>query len=109
MARVSKKFSEDFELVTTTWINRGDSSHQEIEQLKARLRVELSPGPGLPHPVMNGEPVQGWRQLTHEQRVQCYTDVFASWADAIRRDRETADRIRAEMAEEREARERRAA
>jgi hypothetical protein len=102
MARVSKQFSEDFELVTTTWVKRGDHTPEEIKMLRDRLRVELSPGLGLPTPVINGQPVKGWRPLTHDERVQCYSDTFADWADAIRRDQARAERIRAEVRAERE-------
>lgn len=100
MARVSKQFSEDFELVTQTWMKRGDHTPEEIKMLKDRLRVELSPGPGLPHPIINGEPVKGWRPLTFDERVQCYSDTFADWADAIRRDTARSERIRAEVREQ---------
>lgn len=103
MARVSQQFAKDFELVTTTWMKRGDHTPQEIETLRARLRVELSPGPGLPHPIINGVRVKGWRPLTHEQRVQCYTDTFADWADQIRHDQARAERIKAEVRAERAA------
>lgn len=102
MARVSKQFSEDFELVTQTWMKRGEHTPEEIKMLRDRLRVELSPGPGLPVPLVNGEPVKGWRQLDHEQRVQCYTDLFADMADAIRRDLARSERIRAEVRAEKE-------
>ena len=103
MARVSKQFSEDFELVTQTWMRRGEHAPDEIKMLRQRLRVELAPGPGLPHPIVNGEPVKGWRALDHDQRVQCYTDCFGDWADAIRRDLARSERIRAEMQQRRAA------
>lgn len=101
MARVSKQFSEDFDLVTQTWMKRGEHTPKEIELLRSRLRVELAPGPGLPHPVINGEPVKGWRALDHDQRVQCYSDTFADWADQIRRDQSRAERIRNEVRDDR--------
>lgn len=109
MARVSKQFSDDFELVTQTWMKRGEHTPEEIADLKRKLRVELSPGPGLPAPLCNGKPIKGWRQLDHEQRVQCYTDLFADMADAMRRDNERAERIRAEVRAEKEAAKRKAA
>lgn len=97
MARVTRQFMDDFELVTSTWVKRGEHTQQEVEALRARLRVEMSPGPGLPQPVIRGEPLKGWLPRTHEERVQCYTDVFSDWADRIRRDEERAARIRAEV------------
>lgn len=97
MARVSKQFADDFNLVTETWMKRGEHTPEEIQMLRQRLRVELAPGPGLPHPIVNGEPVQGWRPLDHDQRVQCYTDCFADWADQIRRDDARRERIKAEV------------
>lgn len=109
MARVTKQFVDDFELVTSTWMRRGEHTPDEIQALRARLRVELSPGPGLPVPLINGEPVKGWRQLDYDERVQCYTDIFADWADAIRRDIERSARIRAEVRAEKEAEKRRVA
>ena len=97
MARVSQQFSKDFDLVTTTWMKRGEHTPNEIQHLRQCLRVELSPGPGMPHPVVNGQPVKGWIQRNHDERVQCYSDTFAAWADAIRRDEERAERIRNEV------------
>lgn len=96
MARVSKQFSEDFNFVTSTWINRGEHTAAEIAKVKDALRVELAPGPGLPHPTINGEKVKGWRPLDHEQRVEAYTKAFADWAAEIRRDEANSARIKAE-------------
>lgn len=104
MARVSKQFSDDFQLVTETWMKRGEHTPDEIAHLRQCLRVELAPGPGMPHPVVNGEPVKGWRPLDHDQRVQCYSDTFADWADAFRRDQARSERIRAEVRAEKEKR-----
>lgn len=103
MARVSKEFADNFDLVTRTWIGRGDHTESEIAKLKDALRVELAPGPGLPHPVINGERVQGWRPLSHEQRVDAYTKAFADWAAEIRRDMVRKERIKAEVREHRES------
>lgn len=97
MARVSKQFADDFSLVTSTWIKRGEHTESEIAQVKDALRVELAPGPGLPHPVINGEHVKGWRALSQEQRVEAYTKAFADWAAEIRRDEANSARIRAEV------------
>ena len=102
MARVSQQFAKDFDLVTATWVKRGEHTPEEIEHLRSRLRVELSPGTGVPAPRINGQVVKGWRPLTHEQRVQCYSDTFADWADQIRRDQARAERIRAEVRAERQ-------
>jgi hypothetical protein len=103
MARVSPQFSADFELVTTTWIQRREHTKEEIDHLRQCLRVELSPGPGMPHPVVGGVRVKGWVPRDHAQRVQCYSDTFAGWADSMRRDAERSERIRAEMASAKES------
>lgn len=97
MARVSKRFAEDYELVTQTWIKRGDHTEAEMAKLKDALRVELSPGDGLPHPVINGWRVEGWRPLSQEQRIEAYTKAFADWAAEIRRDEANSARIREEV------------
>lgn len=97
MARVSKQFADDFSLVTSRWVSRGEHTQGEIDQLRAALRVELSHGPGLPHPVINGEPVKGWLPRDQDQRIEAYTKAFADWAAEIRRDEASSARIRAEV------------
>lgn len=99
MARVSKQFAEDYELVTKTWVSRGEHTAEEMAKLKDALRVELAPGPGLPHPRINGEYVKGWRALNQDQRVDAYSKAFADWASEIRRDTARRDRIKAEVRE----------
>lgn len=96
MARVSREFAANFDLVTSTWIARGEHSAKEIEQLRQVLRVELSPGPGVPHPRINGELVMGWNPRSHEERVKAYELAFADWATEIRRDEARSARIKAE-------------
>lgn len=96
MARVSKEFKADFDLVTQTWVKHGEHTQAEMDKLREVLRVELSPGPGLPHPRINGEYVKGWRPLSQEQRVEAYTKAFADWAAEIRRDEARSARIKAE-------------
>lgn len=102
MARVSRQFLEDFDLVTQTWIAWGEHTEAEVERLRQVLRVALSPGPGMPHPIIDGEPVKGWRPLTYEERMQCWSDTFAGLADEIRRDRARSERIAAAVRAERE-------
>ena len=97
MARVSQQFAKDFDLVTKTWIERKEHTPREVEHLRQCLRVELSPGPGLPHPIHNGQPVKGWNVRTHEERIAIYAETFADWADQIRRDIERKERIKAEV------------
>ena len=97
MARVSKQFADDFSLVKSTWIKRGEHTESEIAQVRDALRVEMSPGPGLPHPVINGEPVKGWLPRDQDQRIEAYTKAFADWAADIRRDEANSARIRAEV------------
>lgn len=109
MARVSKQFADDFALVTQTWMKRGEHTPEEIDHLRQALRVELAPGSGLPCPVVNGERVKGWRALTYDERVQCWTDTFAGLADEIRTDRARSERIAAEVRAAREKTVRRAA
>lgn len=96
MARVSREFAANFDLVTSTWVKRGEHSQKEIDELRQALRVELSPGPGLPHPRINGEYVQGWKPRSHEERVKAYELAFADWATEIRRDEARSARIKAE-------------
>ena len=97
MARVSKQFADDFSLVTSRWVSRGEHTQGEIDQLRAALRVELSPGPGLPCPSINGVPVKGWLPRDQERRIEAYTKAFADWAAEIRRDEAHSARIRAEV------------
>lgn len=103
MARVSREFSENFDLVTQTWVLRGEHTAKEIDQLRQSLRVELSAGPGLPHPRINGVLVQGWRPRDQADRVAAYELAFADWAKTIRRERATSERIAAEVRAENES------
>ena len=108
MARVTKKFADDFDLVVRTWVARGENTQDEVDELRARLRVDLAPGAGLPAPTFKNVRVEGWRPLTHEQRVQMWADTFAGLADEIRCDAARGANIRAEVRAAREAMERRA-
>jgi hypothetical protein len=98
MARVSRQFAADFELVTQTYVARREMTQDEAETMRERVRVELSPGPGLPAPRdSDGNIFEGWSPMTHEERIAAYTETFSRLAGEIRSDIARSERIRAEV------------
>lgn len=104
MARVSRQFAEDFDLVTQTYIRYRDMTKDEAEKMRERIRVELSPGPGLPAPRdSDGNVFEGWSPSTQEERIAAYTETFSRLAGEIRSDLARSERIKAERKAEKEA------
>ena len=88
MATVTRKFRDDFELWANARIESGDWTREEIEELKAMLRIDFSPGPdqlraGLT--VISAAGVEVPAMIDdHEERYRLWSEFFSAKAARTR-------------------------
>lgn len=82
MATVTRKFRDDFEIWAADRIASGTWTSEEIEELKAMLRVDFSPGPdqlraGLT--VISAAGVEVPAMIDdHEERYRLWSEFFSA-------------------------------
>jgi hypothetical protein len=82
MATVTRKFKEQFDIWAARKIANGDFTNQEMEDLKALLRKDFTPGPdqlraGLTFIKAAGVEVPATID-DHEERYRVWDEYFAS-------------------------------
>ena len=89
MATVTRQFKEDFDAWAAYKVQHKDFSSQEIEELKALLRIDFAPGPDqlrANYKIISEAGIEVPAAIdNHEERYRVWSVFFADEAEQIRR------------------------